>query len=168
MQGWQVDGRRSFWPVGHPPAIVLCWRLPHNCPKCPRIMLCWLLCPRDAGLSIVARNEYLNTRKDEWMVVEPTQVSADGTECNKIGTSYACVLGVRGQRLVLLPMCGGSRGACSVESRRHNCTLSRCLLLTCVRPCLGTAPTCVQRVPQRPGPQRVPFPTIHVPVQPAD
>ena len=60
---------------------------------------CWLLQgghqsdllapPCHAGLSFVAYNEYLNTRLDQWMVVEPTQVSLDGTECNKIGTSYA-------------------------------------------------------------------------------
>lgn len=46
-------------------------------------------CLYPAGVSQSAYQEYLPYNRDKWMIVEPTQVSADGTECNKIGTSYA-------------------------------------------------------------------------------
>lgn len=48
-----------------------------------------LALPLCTGTSFTAYQEMLPYRRNQWMVVEPNQVSLDGTECNKIGTSYA-------------------------------------------------------------------------------
>lgn len=34
---------------------------------------------------------FLSSRRNEWMVVDPSMVSMDGSQCNKIGTSYGWV-----------------------------------------------------------------------------
>ncbi|PRW58208.1 generative cell specific-1 [Chlorella sorokiniana] len=73
----------------------------------------WLMIPFGAGVSQIAYQDYLPFRRDEWMIVDANQVSVDGTECNKIGTSYAAFRNAQGPNV-----CRSPQGACLANQLR--------------------------------------------------